>query len=140
VAGGGAASQGETTFVDLCFRPLDLTGTASDCVIQSVAGYWQNNKETLNFNYCGRIPNRCANSTQSVIDHYTTCTSNPTSTGDLEMVDGCLPPFQDPIRPEVVIGGCATPPPPTAIVRENRHKRRVHGTVVHAPGQFVKKP
>ena len=115
--------NGSVTFFDLCFKPLLVNQNASDCVIQSVAGYWQNSRATLDFNFCDYAsPNcsrvcdgprnctivcetPCRNNPAAVIDHYDDCTSNPTSTGNLAMPDGCLPPFQDPIRPEVVIGG-----------------------------------
>jgi len=110
------------TFHDLCFRPVDFAENADnpnlDCVIQSVAGYWQNNRTHLWDDYCGNgllTPDgKCRADDEDeppyirearVVDHFTNCTSNPTYTGVTLNEDGCLPPFQDPIRPEVVLGG-----------------------------------
>jgi len=112
----------EVTFHDLCFRPVDFAENEDnpnmDCVIQSVAGYWQNDREHLWDDWCGNNlvtpPGTCQADEDEepedvrearVRDHFTNCTGNPTYTGFTRNEDGCLPPFQDPIRPEVVLGG-----------------------------------
>jgi hypothetical protein len=116
----------EVTFFDLCFRPLPLYNDNRDCVIQSVAGYWQNRIETLEANRCNRLedPGVCPFPDDDlVIQHYVDCTANPTYTGTVTYPLSCLPPFQDPIKPEVVVGGCV----PTQRARESQGVREERG-------------
>ncbi|KAI9144575.1 sterol-sensing domain of SREBP cleavage-activation-domain-containing protein [Paraphysoderma sedebokerense] len=72
------------TLNDLCFQPLK---NVQECVIESVTGYWQNNMGDFE-----DTPE------QFVMQKFQDCTTNPASLD-------CLPPFQQVLRPDLVLGG-----------------------------------
>ncbi|CAG8596163.1 11314_t:CDS:2 [Funneliformis mosseae] len=65
------------TLQDLCFHP---NGDA--CIVQSVAGYWQSDLDNF--------------SEETWREEFISCTSAPTF---------CLPDFQQPLKPDMVLGG-----------------------------------
>ncbi|XP_076222657.1 Niemann-Pick type C-1a isoform X4 [Nomia melanderi] len=88
------------TLADICFAPLTspFTGppTVSQCVIQSVWGYWQdsiaNFDETVNED----------NYTVNYLDHFRVCSQNAYN-------PQCLAPYGGPIEPAIAIGGFLKP-------------------------------
>ncbi|KAL7750576.1 niemann-Pick type C- protein 1 [Sorochytrium milnesiophthora] len=79
---------------DLCFQPLAhdpaaLTpgSSSSGCVVQSVTGYWQDSWDTFN-----------QQDDATWRKHLSSCTANPSQFQ-------CLPTFQQPLRPNIVLGG-----------------------------------
>ncbi|RKP09076.1 patched family-domain-containing protein [Thamnocephalis sphaerospora] len=65
------------TLDDLCLKP-----TGDGCVIQSVTGYWSNDEKRFDSRTWAR--------------RFRSCTNQPS---------GCLPDFQQPIKPDMVLGG-----------------------------------
>jgi len=79
--------NGSTVTLDvLCFKPL-----GDFCATQSVTGFWQANKTAFTTD-----PNW--------YDHMLNCLGNPSFPGDSTELE-CLPPFQDPLKAEIVLGG-----------------------------------
>ena len=70
---------------DLCFKPL---GEA--CLIESPTAYWQGDPARFNANDAWR-------------DHLDVCAHHAANVNDADI--GCLPPFRDPMRAELVLGG-----------------------------------
>jgi Niemann-Pick C1 protein len=65
------------TLDDLCLKP-----TGEGCVVQSVTGYWGNDERRFQ--------------SATWLSHFKSCTNQPA---------GCLPDFQQPIKPDLVLGG-----------------------------------
>ncbi|CAG8778884.1 26779_t:CDS:2, partial [Racocetra persica] len=65
------------TLQDLCFHPNGDT-----CIVQSVTGYWQSNIDNFK--------------EETWEDDFGTCTSAPSF---------CLPDFQQPLKPDMILGG-----------------------------------
>ena len=70
-----------------------------------MAGYWGNELIRLELDYCGTNQTYCEKNETNVLRHFELCTSNPVYQGRFRG-QGCLPPFQDPIKPQIVVGGC----------------------------------
>ncbi|KAJ3196146.1 hypothetical protein HDU67_004130 [Dinochytrium kinnereticum] len=70
------SSTDNSTLQDLCTKPI-----GEDCVVQSVAGYWED---------------REAFDTDEWKEQFELCVTDPVQ---------CLPAFQQPIKPELVLGG-----------------------------------
>ncbi|KAF9170745.1 hypothetical protein BGX21_006734 [Mortierella sp. AD011] len=64
------------TLTDICFHP-----TGDECVIQSPTGYWQDDISQFS---------------DSWKEEFEGCTSNPAD---------CLPEFQQPLKPDIILGG-----------------------------------
>ncbi|CAG8463829.1 109_t:CDS:2, partial [Diversispora eburnea] len=71
------SSPNTLTLQDLCFHP-----NGDECIVQSVAGYWQSDIDNLD-------PDTWKNDFEA-------CTAMPSI---------CLPDFQQPLKPELVLGG-----------------------------------
>ncbi|KAG0221774.1 sterol-sensing domain of SREBP cleavage-activation-domain-containing protein [Mortierella sp. GBAus27b] len=69
-------TENGVTLNDICFHP-----TGDDCVIQSPTGYWQDDISMLD---------------DSWKDQFESCLSNPAE---------CLPAFQQPLKPDIILGG-----------------------------------
>ncbi|KAG0318891.1 hypothetical protein BGZ99_005383 [Dissophora globulifera] len=69
-------SERGATLNDICFHP-----TGDECVIQSPTGYWQDDISRFS---------------DSWKDEFEGCTSNPAD---------CLPEFQQPLKPDIILGG-----------------------------------
>ncbi|KAG0341177.1 hypothetical protein BG000_010008 [Podila horticola] len=65
------------TLSDICLHP-----TGDDCVIQSPTGYWQDDIDSFD--------------SDSWKDDFQMCTENPVQ---------CLPAFQQPLKPDIILGG-----------------------------------
>ncbi|ORZ33057.1 hypothetical protein BCR44DRAFT_1439021 [Catenaria anguillulae PL171] len=77
-----------TSLADVCLHPLPNVPVPGGCVVQSVAGYWQNSLAVFN--------------KSDWRTHLATCVANPAQTQ-------CLPAFGQPIKPEMVMD-LDTPP------------------------------
>nr|XP_033342938.1 NPC intracellular cholesterol transporter 1 isoform X2 [Megalopta genalis] len=88
------------TLADICFAPLTspFTGppTVSECVIQSIWGYYQDSMATFN---ATSIED---NYTVNYLDHFGACTQNPFN-------PNCLAPYGGPIEPAIAVGGFLKP-------------------------------
>ncbi|CAL7940989.1 unnamed protein product [Xylocopa violacea] len=93
-------SPNNYTLADICFAPLTgpFTGplTVSQCVIQSVWGYWQDSIKT--FDYSTEEDNFTVN----YLDHFRVCTQNAYN-------PECLAPYGGPVEPAIAVGGFLTP-------------------------------
>ncbi|XP_043798887.1 NPC intracellular cholesterol transporter 1 isoform X5 [Apis laboriosa] len=89
------------TLANICFAPLTspFTGppTASQCVIQSIWGYWQDSIETFDFSTTDDD-----NFTVNYLDHFIVCSQNAYN-------PECLAPYGGPIEPAVAVGGFLSP-------------------------------
>ncbi|KOX79311.1 Niemann-Pick C1 protein [Melipona quadrifasciata] len=89
------------TLANVCFAPLTspFTGpiTASQCVIQSIWGYWQDNLET--FDYTTTDDD---NFTVNYLDHFRVCSQNAYN-------PECLAPYGGPVEPAIAVGGFLSP-------------------------------
>ncbi|XP_013148224.1 PREDICTED: Niemann-Pick C1 protein isoform X2 [Papilio polytes] len=87
----------ETKLEDICFAPLQSqfssATTASECAVQSVWGWWGNNRENL-------IDSLDDN---AYLETVLSCASNPYS---------CLAPYGGPVLPGVALGGFLAPGEP----------------------------
>ncbi|XP_032685045.1 NPC intracellular cholesterol transporter 1 isoform X2 [Odontomachus brunneus] len=88
------------TLADICFAPLSgpFTGpkTVSQCVIQSIWGYWQDNLSTFEWiEYDG-------NYTVNYLDHFRACSQNAYN-------PSCLGLYGGPVEPAIAVGGFLTP-------------------------------
>ncbi|XP_076671119.1 Niemann-Pick type C-1a isoform X2 [Andrena cerasifolii] len=88
------------TLADVCFAPLtnSFTGppTVSQCVIQSVWGYWQDSMENFDMS----TPD--GNFTVNYLDHFRVCSQNAYN-------PECLAPYGGPVEPAVAVGGFLSP-------------------------------
>ncbi|XP_053981855.1 NPC intracellular cholesterol transporter 1 isoform X2 [Hylaeus volcanicus] len=88
------------TLANICFAPLTspFTGppTVSQCVIQSIWGYWQDS--IANFN----STNDEDNYTINYLDHFRVCSQNAYN-------PECLAPYGGPIEPAIAVGGFLKP-------------------------------
>ncbi|XP_012153839.1 Niemann-Pick type C-1a isoform X5 [Megachile rotundata] len=89
------------TLADICFAPLTspFTGppTASQCVIQSIWGYWQDSMD--NFDSTSVDDD---NFTVNYLDHFRVCSQNAYN-------PECLAPYGGPIEPAIAVGGFLLP-------------------------------
>ncbi|KAL7293860.1 hypothetical protein TKK_0012914 [Trichogramma kaykai] len=89
------------TLADVCFAPLhaSYTGppTTSQCVVQSIWGYWQDDVD--NFDAATLDEN---NNTLNYLDFFKDCTQNPYSVS-------CLAKYGGPIEPAIAVGGFTKP-------------------------------
>ncbi|KAI1317366.1 hypothetical protein EDD11_008546 [Mortierella claussenii] len=69
-------TEGGVTLTDICFHP-----TGDECVVQSPTGYWQDDITRFS---------------DSWKEEFEGCTSDPAS---------CLPEFQQPLKPDIILGG-----------------------------------
>ncbi|XP_017879991.1 NPC intracellular cholesterol transporter 1 isoform X2 [Ceratina calcarata] len=85
------------TLANICLAPLTspFTGavTASQCVIQSVWGYFQDSMETFDSSSVDDF-----NFTVNYLDHFLVCTQNPYN-------PECLAPYGGPVEPAIAVGG-----------------------------------
>ncbi|XP_043265268.1 NPC intracellular cholesterol transporter 1 isoform X2 [Colletes gigas] len=88
------------TLANICFAPLTspFTGppTVSQCVIQSIWGYWQDSVE--NFNATSDEDNYTVN----YLDHFRVCSQNAFN-------PDCLAPYGGPVEPAIAVGGFLKP-------------------------------
>ncbi len=82
---------------DICFKPLDPDNT--NCTIQSIFGYWQNNPETLT-----KTIEEYDMILHDYITHFENCATAPTTMND-SMQLSCLSDFGGSVMPYVVLGG-----------------------------------
>ncbi|XP_046748991.1 NPC intracellular cholesterol transporter 1 isoform X2 [Diprion similis] len=84
------------TLAEICFSPLTAWYTGptkvSDCAIQSIWGYWQDNVETFN------ATEEVGGFNQTYLDHFKTCTQSPYSSS-------CLAQYKGPVEPAIAVGG-----------------------------------
>nr|XP_034176148.1 NPC intracellular cholesterol transporter 1 isoform X4 [Osmia lignaria] len=89
------------TLAHICFAPLTgpFTGppTVSQCVIQSMWGYWQDSLE--NFDSTSVDDD---NFTVNYLDHFRTCSQNAYN-------PECLAPYGGPVEPAIAVGGFLSP-------------------------------
>ncbi|XP_076291601.1 Niemann-Pick type C-1a isoform X3 [Lasioglossum baleicum] len=88
------------TLADICFAPLTgpFTGppTVSQCVIQSIWGYYQDSMSVFN------ATSNENNYTVNYLDHFRVCTQNAFN-------PECLAPYGGPVEPAVAVGGFLKP-------------------------------
>ncbi|XP_015437411.1 PREDICTED: Niemann-Pick C1 protein isoform X1 [Dufourea novaeangliae] len=96
----GIVTPNNYTLADICFAPLTspFTGppTVSQCVIQSIWGYWQDSME--NFNSSSNEDNYTVN----YLDHFRVCSQNSYN-------PECLASYGGPIEPAIAVGGFLKP-------------------------------
>ncbi|CAG9859649.1 unnamed protein product [Phyllotreta striolata] len=91
-------------FDKICFAPLRKEGQTdtdvSECVVQSIWGYYQNDVET--FNSTGEDPTPPGYKT-NYLDRFVKCVNNP-----YDPID-CLAPYGGPVDPAIALGGFLQP-------------------------------
>ncbi|XP_071876116.1 Niemann-Pick type C-1a isoform X6 [Bombus fervidus] len=89
------------TLANICFAPLTspFTGppTVSQCVIQSIWGYWQDSVETFDYTTVDDD-----NFTVNYLDHFRVCSQNAYN-------PECLAPYGGPVEPAIAVGGFLSP-------------------------------
>ncbi|XP_068988760.1 NPC intracellular cholesterol transporter 1 isoform X3 [Bombus flavifrons] len=89
------------TLANICFAPLTspFTGppTVSQCVIQSIWGYWQDSVEAFDYTTVDDD-----NFTVNYLDHFRVCSQNAYN-------PECLAPYGGPVEPAIAVGGFLSP-------------------------------
>ncbi|XP_017762316.1 PREDICTED: Niemann-Pick C1 protein isoform X5 [Eufriesea mexicana] len=89
------------TLANICFAPFNspFTGpsTVSQCIIQSVWGYWQDSIETFDYSIIDED-----NFTVNYLDHFRVCSQNAYN-------PECLAPYGGPVEPAIAVGGFLSP-------------------------------
>ncbi|XP_012239099.1 NPC intracellular cholesterol transporter 1 isoform X3 [Bombus impatiens] len=89
------------TLANICFAPLTspFTGppTVSQCVIQSIWGYWQDSVEAFDYTTVDDD-----NFTVNYLDHFRVCSQNSYN-------PECLAPYGGPVEPAIAVGGFLLP-------------------------------
>ncbi|XP_050579557.1 NPC intracellular cholesterol transporter 1 isoform X5 [Bombus affinis] len=89
------------TLANICFAPLtnSFTGppTVSQCVIQSIWGYWQDSVEAFDYTTVDDD-----NFTVNYLDHFRVCSQNAYN-------PECLAPYGGPVEPAIAVGGFLSP-------------------------------
>lgn len=82
-------NDNQYTLDSTCYKAL---GEEYGCVVYSVTGYWQYNIDNFN------------SVEYPWYTHFQECMKNPAFPGETGLFS-CLPPWQDPIKPEIALGG-----------------------------------